>query len=490
MGLTPNSTCSTGAQGVDGACQNPNDISDWMNCSVGKNIAPLVYEGGGLSTLSSSCSTVSIPDINWTTCPDPPPFIDYSHDVSVSEFTGQIIQRFKLDDTTVTYSGSCLAKATYLPLTLSSGLSKCSQKTETNTGAGFTSTTKDVDCTSLFPKWPDLLSQLNSLNLDFEQFADGSTNISTKSIGGMTSSLSGKTFKLGANQSRSTTSSASEISELGTYKNGNVETDPAKILPPAIAVDAAGNVTISGYNGRGIQLTYPSTREFKMPNMKIGFMGSSYGYVAGAKITVPIGTYWLSNWARLQPAVKWDVAHNLPLITSLSTQTFNLEKSGDINDFASATSPSTKLGDKLTAKQLIDYGLIDNGFMMYTPDGTYLMLDAGTSVAGNPQFGSGIYASKIAKDGEDSYDAAYGFGKAGSPLSQGQTYKHTDPADPTKSLLLQPTPNTVFPRGSVLVIYDDSPDMTGQINYKDLVSSVEGGTFTSRGFVEIIWSTP
>jgi hypothetical protein len=87
---------------------------------------------------------------------------------------------------------------------------------------------------------------------------------------------------------------------------------------------------------------------------------------------------------------------------------------------------------------------IDNGFLLVQPDGkTYLLIDAGFANRGTPEFRD---AATIANQ----LSQSLGFGA-------------------TK--LLRPETTTTFKKGSVIALYDDTPDMAGEIDVHALVAS-------------------
>ena len=140
----------------------------------------------------------------------------------------------------------------------------------------------------------------------------------------------------------------------------------------------------------------------------------------GNKAVVPIGTYWLAS-----PTMA--VAHSFPL-----------------------TTPSTgPIGANNTPVDL------DNGFILIQPDGrSYLLADGGHA---RPTVASYHSAQMVAND----VSQTLGFGN---------------------TQLLQPDPaKTTFLKGSVIIMYDDTPDMGGNLDTYAVISSA-----TSTG-VSLQW---
>lgn len=92
--------------------------------------------------------------------------------------------------------------------------------------------------------------------------------------------------------------------------------------------------------------------------------------------------------------------------------------------------------------------LIDNGFLAIEPDGvSYLLVDGGVACPTCREY----------------QDAATVAGEISQSLGFGAT------------VLQQPTSSTVFKAGTVVAIYDDTPDMAGKIDVSALIASVEVG---------------
>jgi hypothetical protein len=157
-------------------------------------------------------------------------------------------------------------------------------------------------------------------------------------------------------------------------------------------------------------LTNPAPCDFKLPSVIVG---------SDKPLTeVPIGTYWTSWWDRTKTAADWRNPHR------------------KAHDFDLVSAPQTSKGTDVR---------IDNGFILLQPDGiSYLLVDAGVA---QPEVAGYKSAKQIAND-------------------VSHTLKFGD------TVLKQPNPGsvsdnfasaTVFKKGSVIGIYDDTPDMGGTI---------------------------
>ena len=96
----------------------------------------------------------------------------------------------------------------------------------------------------------------------------------------------------------------------------------------------------------------------------------------------------------------------------------------------------------------LTYPAVDNGFILIQPDGkTYLLVDQGAALPkSDPRFRT---LARIAND----VSASLGFGS---------------------TVVLRPTPSTTFLKGSVIALYDESPDMSGEIDFDDIFSTKKG----------------
>jgi hypothetical protein len=162
-----------------------------------------------------------------------------------------------------------------------------------------------------------------------------------------------------------------------------------------------------------VVLTQPAPCDFKLPRVTVsgGLLG---GLLGGGSIQVPVGSYWSGGFGAD------GVAHSFSLV-----------------------------GEPSGAPR------IDNGFLLVQPDNkTYLLVDAGSARPDSRQYQS---ASDIANQ-----------------LSQSLGWGSTT--------LLQPDPGseaddyataTVFKKGSVIAIYDDTPDMAGHIEVEALLTDVK-----------------
>ena len=170
-----------------------------------------------------------------------------------------------------------------------------------------------------------------------------------------------------------------------------------------------------------VVLTKPAPCDFKLPTVKVGQTPALLG-------KVEIGKYWQCNWAGKNYP---NSAHSFPL---------------------SAT-PLTAAGAQV---------MLDNGFILIQPDGkSYLLVDAGVA---QPARGNYTTAAAIAS-------------MQSKTLGYGETTTLLQPIAGSASDNF--ATSTVFKKGSVIAIYDDTPDMGGSIDVTALVESVVP---TSAGF--------
>jgi hypothetical protein len=180
------------------------------------------------------------------------------------------------------------------------------------------------------------------------------------------------------------------------------------------AIEASGNQPRVGLHA--VILTKPAPCDFKMPTVTVGRTPTETG-------VVPIGTYWEYAWPGA-PTTGWKRAHTFAV---------------------TAKAPKTTNG--------INIGL-DNGYLLVQPDGvTYLLVDAGVANPANPAYKD---AATIAND-----------------LSRSLNFGNTTLKQPVAgSAADNYATATVFKKGSVIAIYDDTPDMAGVIDVKALINSV------------------
>lgn len=193
--------------------------------------------------------------------------------------------------------------------------------------------------------------------------------------------------------------------------------------PSNCAIELSGEQPHSGVYA--VILTKPAPCDFKLPQVKVG---------SGAQRTVeiPIGTYWNRSSTP-------QTAHPFPT-TAVAPQ------------YASTTSiPGSAVS-------------LDNGFILVGPDNkSYLLVDGGS-----------------ARPTAANYHSAEVTAKA---LSQSLGLGDTS--------LLQPSPGssadnfastTLFKKGSIIAIYDDTPDMSGFIDVNSLIASA-----TTNGGMTLQW---
>ena len=106
--------------------------------------------------------------------------------------------------------------------------------------------------------------------------------------------------------------------------------------------------------------------------------------------------------------------------------------------------------------------MIDNGFILIQPDGkSYLLVDAGVAQPANRNYKTAAAIASLQS----------------KTLEYGETTTLLQPIAGSASDNF--ATSTVFKKGSVIAIYDDTPDMGGSIDVTALVESVVP---TSAGF--------
>ena len=190
----------------------------------------------------------------------------------------------------------------------------------------------------------------------------------------------------------------------------------------ACKIEATGNPL----SGRATIVTRPAKCDFKMPSVVVGYRQTG---------EVEIGTYWNSTVAEWNAgsgsttsAAVFSVAHTFPLV-------------------AADKKPKTTTN----AAQVI---VMDNGFILAEPTGkTYLLVDAGIA---QKNYAGYLSAETIAKDILKTAYPAAEFKGLFQPVAGSATDNYAQA--------------TVFASGSVIALYDDTPDMAGSIDVKALTS--------------------
>lgn len=102
---------------------------------------------------------------------------------------------------------------------------------------------------------------------------------------------------------------------------------------------------------------------------------------------------------------------------------------------------------------------IDSGFLLAQPDGkVYLLADAGVA----------YFASTHKATEKIAEDLIADLKERSKGISQ-SPFKVQSFRDAGKGVLLKPSADTTFAKGSVIAIYDDTPDMAGNIDVDALV---------------------
>jgi hypothetical protein len=164
-----------------------------------------------------------------------------------------------------------------------------------------------------------------------------------------------------------------------------------------------------------VVLTKPAPCDFKLPTVTI----SNPLLAIGGPLEVAIGSYWEHKDSRdALPDGVLGIAHSFPLIPT------------------PAGAP-----------------VIDNGFILVQPDNkSYLLVDGGAALPDSREFRSAATIANLISQ-------TLGFGK--TTLLQPQAGSASD----------NYASATVFKAGSVVAMYDDTPDMSGLINVEALISS-------------------
>jgi len=195
-----------------------------------------------------------------------------------------------------------------------------------------------------------------------------------------------------------------------------------------------------------VVLTKEAPCEFQLPSVQIT------GFNSTTRYNVPIGTYWRYDYNSAYNLKAMDcngISHNFPLSTNLS---WTQDKSSTRTIFTTTPQEAKK----------ITLG-IDDGFLLAQPDGkVYLLVDAGVTCN---VFGS----KKTTKIAENLITTL---------KSQSKTFENAGIAT-----LLQPDVTTTFTEGSVIAIYDDTPDMGGNIDVEALTR------FAVTNNIGLNWST-
>lgn len=207
-------------------------------------------------------------------------------------------------------------------------------------------------------------------------------------------------------------------------------------------------------SGRLTRLTHPAPCDFNLPKIVAGWHKTAMG-------EIPIGTYWrylyfpsyANNTGKCfhaggkfcrSPNGEWDVAHDFPYLDGFLSK----------DDLKKIPRVTGRPDETVT---------FDSGFLLAEPSGkVYLLADAGVSMRNL----SWLPTKTIAKDL-----------LAELKVTNSSQYK-TDFVD-----LFRPTAETTFEKGSVIAIYDDTPDMGGSIDVTALTKYVVTSNIGLR------WST-
>jgi len=194
-------------------------------------------------------------------------------------------------------------------------------------------------------------------------------------------------------------------------------------------------------------LTLPASCDFKLPTITAGYNSSHVGEVA-------IGTYWRyfyfpeygtngrCNGRCTSVDGAWDVAHSFPYLDPIKNP-------GDLGKI-----PKTNGSQP-------GYVTMDNGFLLAQPDGqVYLLADAGIACRGNTAtfHSTEIVAKDMLMTLKSKYPDIYKVDFKGlrQPVSGSVSDNYLT--------------STVFQTGSVIAVYDDTPDMSGTVDVATLTT--------------------
>lgn len=229
-----------------------------------------------------------------------------------------------------------------------------------------------------------------------------------------------------------------------------LETSQSRDISEKCKITATGR----GLSGRLTRLTHPAPCDFNLPQIVAGWHKSAMG-------EVPIGTYWrylyfpsYANNTGLcfhaggafckSPNGEWDVAHDFPYLDGFLRKD-DLKKIPRV-----AGRPNETVS-------------FDSGFLLAEPSGkVYLLADAGVSMHNLAWLPTKTIAKDLLQE---------------LKVTNSSLYK-TNFVD-----LFRPTAETTFGKGSVIAIYDDTPDMGGTIDVTALTKYVVTSNIGLR------WST-
>lgn len=232
----------------------------------------------------------------------------------------------------------------------------------------------------------------------------------------------------------------------GTVKA--LETRETQDLSAQCKIEKTG-YGLSGYYTR---LTHPAPCEFNMPKIEAGVAIGQTG-------DIPIGTYWRYYYIRGYlhcgwcGGPKWDVTHPFPFIDGYNGPA----------EVAKIPKVKNGLGQPTDV-----WVTMDNGFLLVEPSGkVFLLADAGI---GQKRYHLSISTEAVAKllvENLRDVDS-----------SRGRFWRSRDWSDyaqfdsTTFVELLKPSPDQKFAKGSVIALYDDTPDMSGTIDVDALTRHV------------------
>jgi len=240
------------------------------------------------------------------------------------------------------------------------------------------------------------------------------------------------------------------MSQTGKTLNLENNEGNVKALESSIVKDSSSNCKITkngqqpSSNKYYVVLTNEAPCDFQAP-----FVEVKHAYDS-TKYQVPIGSYW-----------QWDYnsVFGLCLGYHCNNKAHSFEITKKLNWKNNKDNTRTLFVDEGLKKDIPVPLAIDSGFLLAQPDGkVYLLADAGVAYFASTHKATEKIAEDLIADlKQKSKDTIQ------SPFKV-QSFR-----DAGKGVLLKPSADTTFTKGSVIAIYDDTPDMAGNIDVDALV---------------------
>jgi len=241
-----------------------------------------------------------------------------------------------------------------------------------------------------------------------------------------------------------------KMSQSGKTLNLENNEGNVKALESSVVTDNSSNCKITKNGQRPssgkyyVVLTNEAPCDFQAPFVEIKHAYNS------TKYKVPIGSYW-----------QWDYNSYYGLCLGLycNNKAHSFEVTKKLNWRENKDKTRTLFVDEGLKKPVSVPLAIDSGFLLAQPDGkVYLLADAGVAYFAMTHKKTEKIAEELIADLKQKSKS-----KIQSPI------KIQSFADADKGVLLKPSADTTFMKGSVIAIYDDTPDMAGNIDVEALV---------------------